>query len=179
MAVSASLAATLAGCGSSQPQSAMNEAGAKAELKGAPAPLKSIRSQANEILDGGTSAFKRRIDQLDGYPIVVNKWASWCGPCRFEFPFFQKQARKHGAEIAFLGDNSEDARDDAEEFLAKFPVPYPSYFDPDGEISALYRGDRVFPTTAFYNSMGKLVFTKQGGYPSEQALVKDIRRHAR
>ena len=111
--------------------------------------------------------------------MVVNKWASWCGPCRFEFPFFQKQVAKHGRQVAFLAVDGEDARDSAHRFLRKFPVPYPSFFDPHSKIAAVFRGDRVFPTTAYYDSKGALVYTKQGGYASEAVLEKDIARWAR
>jgi cytochrome c biogenesis protein CcmG, thiol:disulfide interchange protein DsbE len=110
--------------------------------------------------------------------VVVNKWASWCGPCRFEFPFFQRLARRHGKRIAFLGVDSRDSRADARRFLREFPVPYPSFFDPKGKVAAHFRGDRVFPTTAFYDSKGRLVFTKQGGYASQAAIAKDIASYA-
>ena len=109
----------------------------------------------------------------------MNKWASWCGPCRYEFPFFQKQSKQKGKRIAFMAVDGEDARSDAKKFLSEFPVPYPSYFDPDNEIAKTFRGNRAFPTTAFYDSKGELVFTKQGGYPSEAALEKDLQQYAR
>ena len=109
---------------------------------------------------------------------MVNKWASWCGPCRFEFPFFQKQVRKRGKEIAFLAVDSEDARDEAREFLEEFPVPYPSFFDPKSDIAERLGSERNFPTTTFYDAGGELVYTKPGGYASEAALEDDIREYA-
>jgi cytochrome c biogenesis protein CcmG, thiol:disulfide interchange protein DsbE len=143
---------------------------------GSPAAL---ARQSSEILGGGKQAFVRQIAELRGHPIVVNKWASWCGPCRFEFPFFQRLAKRYGKTIAFLGVDSRDSRKDAEEFLDEFPVPYPSFYDRRGEVARVFRGDRAFPTTAFYDSDGKLVFTKQGGYASEDSLAEDIRQYSR
>jgi thiol-disulfide isomerase/thioredoxin len=178
VAVAVAPALIVAGCGS-KAKSAGSASSFKAALAGAPAPLARLYSKPNQILDGGPPAYEHQIKALKGFPIVVNKWASWCGPCRFEFPFFQKLSRRHGKSIAFLGVDSNDARDDAREFLKELPVPYPSFFDPDSSIAALFRGDRVFPTTAFYNRKGELVFTKQGGYPSEAALAQDIARYAR
>jgi cytochrome c biogenesis protein CcmG/thiol:disulfide interchange protein DsbE len=135
--------------------------------------------QSNEILGGGEKAFERQVEALRGHPIVVNKWASWCGPCRYEFPFFRRLATRHGKTIAFLGVDSRDSREEARDFLEEHPIPYPSFYDRKGEVARLFRGDRAFPTTAFYNRDGELVFTKQGGYASEAAIAKDIRQYAK
>jgi cytochrome c biogenesis protein CcmG/thiol:disulfide interchange protein DsbE len=140
--------------------------------------LRKIREQANQILDGGPTAFKARLMELRGHPIVVNQWGSWCPPCRFEFPFFQRQAAKYGDRVAFLGVDMQDSRDAAEAFLRKQPVPYPHYFDPDSSIARLFRGGRVSPTTAFYDARGELVFSHLGGYPDEEKLEREIRRYA-
>ena len=112
-------------------------------------------------------------------PIVVNKWASWCGPCRLEFPFFRDQATKRKGEIAFIGVNSNDNRGDAEDFLKEEPVPYRHFDDPQLEIAAAFNAVQAFPSTAFYDSKGKVAFVHQGGYASEADLAKDIERYAR
>jgi cytochrome c biogenesis protein CcmG, thiol:disulfide interchange protein DsbE len=169
----------LPGCGGKdQPRSAATAADFSKALKGAPAPLRSLYSSEGRLLDGGAPAFERQLGRLRGYPVVVNKWAAWCGPCRFEFPFFQRLVQKRGKQVAFLGVDSRDVRDDAERFLRRYPVPYPSFFDADGEVARAFRGDRVSPTTAFYDRSGQLVYTKQGGYDSERALAGDVARYA-
>ena len=182
-ALGAALAATIlagaAGCGSKQPRSAVTPAAFKRALAGAPAPLARIYDRPGQVLDGGPAAFKGQIAALKGHPVVVNKWASWCGPCRFEFPFFQKQVTARGKRIAFLGVNGEDSKDGARRFLAKFPVPYPSFFDPHSDVAKTFHGDRVFPTTAYYDHTGAVEYVKQGGYSSEAALARDISRSAR
>jgi cytochrome c biogenesis protein CcmG, thiol:disulfide interchange protein DsbE len=180
LAAALAAAALAAGCGSDQPASTpASESELKAALRDAPSELKAIEARSNRILDGGAPAFKRQLGALKGVPIVVNKWASWCGPCRFEFPFFQRLAQKHAGEIAFLGVDSLDSKEQAREFLRKYPVPYPSFFDPEGDVAKVFNGDRGFPTTAFYDRSGEIVLTKQGGYSSQQAIEKDIRRYAR
>jgi cytochrome c biogenesis protein CcmG, thiol:disulfide interchange protein DsbE len=171
--------AALGACGSDPPRSAATAASYKKALAGAPPPLARLYEQPGRVLDGGPSAFQRQIAALEGHPVVVNKWASWCGPCRFEFPFFQKQVSKRGKEIAFLGVDGEDAKDGAHRFLDKFPVPYPSFFDPHSDIAKVFHGDRTFPTTVFYDRKGGVEYTKQGGYASEEALARDIERYAR
>jgi thiol-disulfide isomerase/thioredoxin len=138
-----------------------------------------LRDQANELLDGGTTAFEARLGELRGHPVVVNKWASWCGPCRFEFPFFQELAAERGDEIAFLGVDSDDSDDAARTFLEELPLPYPSYSDPDEEIARSLDAEREFPATVFIDSNGERVFVHRGAYASEKDLTADIERYAR
>ena len=76
--------------------------------KGAPAPLAKLYGEANQLLPGGKDAFEKRVGDL-GYPVVANVWASWCGPCRYEFPIFQEASAKLGKQVAFLGIDSEDS----------------------------------------------------------------------
>ena len=78
---------------------------------------------------------------------MVNKWASWCRPCRAEFPIFQQVATKRGKQVAFLGVNGADKRPAAEKFLAQRPLPYPSYEDPDEDIAQELKVPKFFPMT--------------------------------
>jgi thiol-disulfide isomerase/thioredoxin len=172
-------AVALAACGNSSG----GDYGGKAPdyaraLAGAPKPLAALYAQSNELLPGGTDAFEKRLAGLRGHPVVVNKWASWCGPCRAEFPLLQNLSAKFGKRIAFLGVNSEDSDDAAKTFLGEFPVPYPSYTDPDQNIATLMKATLGFPSTAFYDSKGELVYTRQGGYANEEDLRADIGRYA-
>ena len=112
-----------AGCGAEEPKSAASPADYERALADAPPPLDRLYSRPNELLSGGPEAFERTLRGLRGHPVVVNKWASWCGPCRFEFPFFQKQVKKRGKEIAFLAVDSEDARDEAARVPGGVPGP--------------------------------------------------------
>jgi cytochrome c biogenesis protein CcmG/thiol:disulfide interchange protein DsbE len=171
-------ALTFAACGSDDDgDSAAGASNFEAALKRA--PLAAIQDHENELLPGGTNAFETTLRELRGYPVVINKWASWCGPCRAEFPYFQSQAAQHGRKVAFLGVDSNDGEDSARDFLAEFPVPYPSYLDPDLSISDQIEGAVTFPATAFYDSKGELGYVRQGGYGSEDELAADIERYAR
>ena len=131
------------------------------------------------FLPGGRDAFEKRIEKERGKPVVVNKWASWCGPCRLEFPYFRDQAKKRKGQVVFLGVNSNDNRGDAEDFLKEEPVPYKHFEDPKLEIAAAFNAVQAFPSTAFYDSKGKLAFVHQGGYANENDLSEDIDRYAR
>ncbi len=168
------------GCGSDEPSSAAPAMPDAAEaLRGSPPELAALHGEANRFLDGGPEAFKERLAELRGRPVVVNKWASWCGPCRAEFPFFQKQSIARGKEIAFIGVNALDNDADAADFAKQFPVSYPHYRDPDQEIAKVFKGNAGFPTTAYYDRRGELVIAKQGGYATEAKLAEDIERYAK
>jgi cytochrome c biogenesis protein CcmG/thiol:disulfide interchange protein DsbE len=149
---------------------------AKRELAGAPAPLAALHEQSNTILDGGLPAFEERLEQLDGTPMVINKWASWCRPCRAEFPIFQQVATERGKEIAFLGVNAADKRPAAEQFLAERPLPYPSYEDPDEDIARELDAAKFFPMTIFRDAKGE-TFVKAGEYTSRAELEADIDKY--
>jgi cytochrome c biogenesis protein CcmG, thiol:disulfide interchange protein DsbE len=173
------LALVLGACGSSgsgagNPDSAASIDQATAPLDGAPPRLAAIRAQANQILDGGLDAYDARIEQLRGLPIVVNNWGSWCGPCRLEFPDFQSVALDRGGEVAFLGVDTDDSEGAATTFLEELPLPYPSYADPDFDISDELDVGRRLPATAFYDRSGELVHTKIGVYTSAEQLNADI-----
>jgi len=174
------IAVATGGCGSSQ---GGDYGGAHPDyataLAGSPPPLAALHRQANELLGGGKEAYEKRIAALRGYPAVVNVWASWCGPCRFEFPHFQQAAADYGKRVAFLAVDSQDSDEAAATFLEEAPVPYPSYTDPDEEIKTDSVGAGLgLPDTAFYDDSGELVYLKQGPYDDLAELRADIRRYA-
>jgi cytochrome c biogenesis protein CcmG, thiol:disulfide interchange protein DsbE len=150
---------------------------ARAELRGSPAPLAALHRQSGRLLDGGTSAFEARLRRLRGHPVVINKWASWCNPCRAEFPALQRVATERGREIAFVGLNSGDSRRPAERFLAAYPTPYPSYVDPNEAIARALEAPANYPVTVFLDAKGKPAFIHQGAYRSAADIEADIDRY--
>jgi thiol-disulfide isomerase/thioredoxin len=165
--------------GSGTPKSAAPAAARAAkELRGAPAPLASLHGEASRLLGGGPPAYKARVAGLHGYPIVVNKWASWCGPCRAEFPDFQRASVRYGKRVAFLGVDGNDNHGDALKFLKQYPVSYPSYEDPSNTIAQVFNGVAAFPTTVYYDRRGQVSYIHQGQYLSGAKLEQDIERYA-
>ena len=150
---------------------------ATAKLAGAPAPLASLYDQPGALLKGGRRAFEQRIDSLNGHPAVVNKWASWCRPCRAEFPVFQQVAAQRGRDVAFLGINGTDKRPAAERFLADRPLPYPSYEDPHEEIAQSRKAAKYYPMTLFIDERGQTAFIHTGEYTTTAQLNADIDRY--
>src|SRR5579859_4014361 len=146
------------GCGTHVHSAAPSKAAAAAALAGSPAPLAALHAQADQLLGGGIPSFQARMADLRGYPVVVNKWASWCGPCQSEFPVFQRVAVALGRRVAFLGVDGNDHDGAARSFLRQFPVSYPSYTDPDHAISDAIQAATYFPQTVFFDRSGKRVF---------------------
>jgi thiol-disulfide isomerase/thioredoxin len=170
------VAFVLAGCGSGGDDGGHPDY-AKA-LAGAPAPLAALYRQSNDLLGGGVDAYDSRIAALEGYPVVVNVWASWCGPCRFEFPVFQQVSAKYGKRVAFLAIDSQDSDAAAKTFLGEHPVPYPSYTDPHTDLVDSLGAGHGLPDTLFYNRSGELAFKRQGPYANGSDLEADLRRYA-
>jgi len=144
---------------------------------GAPTALVALHARVNELKPGGAQALDTELRALRGHPVVVNLWASWCEPCRYELPFLQRQAVKRGGRVAFLGVNSGDNRDDARKLSARYPMPYPSIEDPRQALTGRY-GAVGLPATAFYDARGKRVLVHQGRFTSEAQLAAEIDRYA-
>lgn len=101
----------------------------KADRKAAPA-------LEGETLDGGELA----LADLAGDVVVLNLWASWCGPCRAEAPALQEvydESRNDGVE--FVGLNSKDQEAAAKAFEENFGITYPSLVDESGELQLAFR----------------------------------------
>lgn len=136
------------------------------------------RADANRFVGDGPDALAARLATLKGEPVVVNMWASWCGPCRAEFPFFAAAVKRYAARVAFLGVDVMDSRDGAQAFVDEEPPGFASVYDGDGEAARSLGAGRAMPTTVFVGRDGKVVFRKLGGYANADQLDADIRRYA-
>jgi len=171
------LAVVLAACGTQVRSAAPAASSVAAALKGSPPPLAALHAEANQLLAGGRAAFDSQLARLRGYPVVVNKWASWCGPCQTEFPAFQRAALAYGRRVAFLGLDGKDHGPAAMAFLRRFPVTYPSFSDPQESIARKIKAATYYPETIYFDRQGRIVFEHAGPYVSAGTLEADVRRH--
>ncbi len=106
--------------------------------------------------------FNELLGQLRGVPVVVNVWASWCGPCKLEAPHLAAAARRFGGRIQFLGVDILDRRSSAQAFIRSEGWSYPSLFDPAGQIRSGL-GFLGQPDTVFFDRQGHRVSFSAGG----------------
>ena len=116
--------------------------------------------------------YQQLLTQLRGTPVVVNVWASWCGPCEAEAPLLRDAAARYGHRVQFLGVDILDSLDGARSFIADHAIPYPSVFDPQGAIRDSL-GMIGQPVTVFYDANGTLV-SKWPGQLTRTALEQGI-----
>jgi len=91
-----------------------------------------------------------------GKPVVLNFWASWCGPCADEAPVLQDGARRYGDRVTFVGVDVQDVDSDAQAFLTKYGITYLNGSGNAGPISVQY-GMRGVPETYFIAPDGRLI----------------------
>jgi thiol-disulfide isomerase/thioredoxin len=163
---------------SASPPKSLSRAEVTKPLPGQPETLAALHARSGELVAGGLPQFDRELKALRGTPVVVNLWASWCGPCRYEIPFIQRQFREHGTKVAFLGVNSDDGDGSARKMAEELPMPYPSVVDDRANLAGRL-GARGLPVTVFYDANGKQTYVHQGQYRTEQQLGEDIERYAK
>jgi cytochrome c biogenesis protein CcmG/thiol:disulfide interchange protein DsbE len=163
---------------SSESDTRLTLAQVQARLRGSPAPLAALHVQAGRLLSGGASALHARLAALHAYPLVINKWASWCVPCQTERIAFQRVSTSLGRTVAFIGvDSGEESLANGRAFLRTLPVGYPSYYDQSGRLGAAIADSSFTPVTVFYDRAGRQ-YIHQGPYPSAARLERDVRRYA-
>ena len=127
-------------------------------------------------MDGGRVA----LSDLKGKVVMVNFWATWCGPCREEMPHLEALYQRYSSlGFDLLGVNVEEDSSGADEFLAETPVSFPILFDPESEVSSLY--DVVaMPSTVMIDREGNMRYIHHGykpGYENDyQSQIRALLR---
>jgi cytochrome c biogenesis protein CcmG/thiol:disulfide interchange protein DsbE len=120
-------------------------------------------------LDGKTVS----LADLRGHPVIVNFWASWCGPCIEEFPLLQQAASAHAADgLRVVGIVYADRADAARAFMAKMGADWPTAMDPGARVAADY-GIYAPPDTFFIDRNG-VIAGRQIGQLSQQDLARQL-----
>lgn len=102
------------------------------------------------------------LGQLKGKVVMLNFWASWCGPCRQEMPLLEQMHKRYSAlGFTLVGVNVDENSKDAEDWLSKTPVSFPVLFDRESKVSALY-DVKAMPSTVFIDRKGNVRYLHKG-----------------
>jgi len=121
-----------------------------------------------------------RLSEYRGDVVMINFWATWCGPCRQEMPLLEEIYQRYNKlGFTLLGVNVEEHSNDADRFLAETPVSFPILFDPSNEVSKQY-GVSAMPSTVIVDREGNVRFLHHGyqpGYENEyQNQIRELVR---
>jgi len=108
-----------------------------------------------------------------GSVVLVNVWATWCGPCRFEIPELQKlhdEFAKRGFKVVGVSVDQDDTKV-VKDFVAEQKMTYPVVLDPDQRIASLLQ-TTVLPTTVLLDRKGKIVWRMVGAIPGGDPTLK-------
>jgi len=119
---------------------------------------------------------------LQGKPVLLNFWATWCGPCRVEIPFLQDiysehssgELKRSGEELVMLFVNVGEGVETVMSFIRSYNVIIPVVFDSNNEIARKYRVNAI-PATYFIDKSGIIRAVKIGSFSSKAEIEKSLK----
>ena len=122
--------------------------------------------------DGG----EVRLSELKGQVVMINFWATWCGPCRQEIPLLQQiHAKYEPLGFTMLGVNVEPDSAAAQNWLKDMPVSFPIVFDRKSEVSSSF-GVEAMPSSVLIDREGRVRHVHRGYKPGDEAVYADLVR---
>ncbi len=143
---------------------------------GISAALPAVGVVAPDFASKSDSGRNVRLSELRGQVVLINFWASWCGPCRQELPLLNKvYGQYHAAGFMLLAVNVDDNRKDADAMLKRLDLRFPILFDVSKNVAKLYGVDTM-PATLLIDRDGRVRYVHRGYYSGyEQKYERQVR----
>lgn len=142
------------------------------------APGQAVIAQQSQLLDDGDAipqagevapdfrftlpdGTTTKLNELRGKKVLINFWATWCGPCQEEMPDLQQAHEQAGDDLVIIGVNKAEDAAAVASFVKDVPVTFPLVLDPDSDIAYRY-GARNLPMSFFVNTDGTINMVKLG-----------------
>ena len=132
-----------------------------------PAPQFQLAARGGKTID---------LAQYKGQVVMINFWATWCGPCRQEMPLLESIYKKYNKMgFTLIGVNVEPDTKPVESFLKETPVSFPIAFDTKSEVSKMYEVSGM-PSTVIVDRKGKVSVIHHGYKPGDENVYQDAIR---
>jgi len=142
-------------------------------LAAPPAPAATIGSAAPDFTLTDLSGKTVSLASLRGHPVIVNFWASWCGPCIEEFPLLQQAERDHATDgLVIVGIVYQDRADAAASFMSRMGASWATAMDPGGRVATSY--GIYAPPDSFFIDRNGVIAGRQIGQLSQQDLARQL-----
>lgn len=132
-------------------------------LTGKPAPAFALPAQSG--------AKHVSLDEAKGKVVLVDFWATWCGPCKASFPKYQALAQKYSDDLVVIGIAEDDESDGIQEFARETGATFPLAWDKDKNIAKEYRPDSM-PTSFLVDGNGLVRFVHSGFRDGDEKEVE-------
>ena len=109
----------------------------------------------------GLSGPSRELSEFRGKPLIINVWASWCGPCRAEMGSLERLARRGGNKFTVIGISTDDYRDKAMAFLQQYKTSFSHFIDTRLFLENMLGADRL-PLTLLVDPQGRVLAKHYG-----------------
>ena len=140
------------------------------------AGLLAINASANPAPDftlPSSTGENVRLAEQRGQVVMLNFWASWCGPCRQEMPLLEEMSKRYSAAgFVLYGVNVEEDNTDAKKLIKQLGVTFPILYDTESKASSLYNVDAM-PTTVVIDKKGVIRFVNRGYKAGDEVKYRE------
>lgn len=135
--------------------------------------ISAVADEAPDFTLPTNSGENLRLAEQRGSVVMLNFWASWCGPCRQEMPLLEAMYQRYNpAGFVLLGVDVEEDNTDAKKIVKNLNITYPILFDTDNKVSKLYSVETM-PTTVMIDKKGNIRYINHGYKPGDENKYRD------